>query len=89
MTIYEMGILMHYHCRVDDHPDRKRQPPVWTPTIESFFKEGLLESRPFGEGPAYQITPRGRAYMDYLQQVPLPLPTWYMPGFDWTFEVKP
>ena len=75
MTIYEMGILMHYHCRCIDHEDLDRQPPVWKPTIEDFLRRGLLIGIS-GGNMRYNITERGRVYVKALERVPLPEPSW-------------
>lgn len=75
MTPYEMDILLYYHCRVDDHPDIERQPPVYTPTMQSLVADGLITLAGV-EGRFYEMTPRGHAYCESLKRVPLPRPAW-------------
>lgn len=74
MTPYEIDILLWYYARCEDHPDLERNPPVWRPTIAEFMDRGLL-STPHTER-CYELTPRGKAYVDALQRVPLPEQVW-------------
>lgn len=73
MTPYEIDILLHYYCRVDDHEDMSRTPPIWRPTIEGFIQEGVLSVGTGGrEERAYSLTDRGKAYCEQLQRLKLP-----------------
>lgn len=79
MTPYEIDIMIYYYCRVDDHPDIDRDPPIYQPTMAMFERDGLLETNPSKEtddDPQWRITPRGRAYVDALQAVPMPEQIW-------------
>lgn len=83
MTPYEIGVLLHYYARVDDHPDIQRNPPIWRPTIDDFKAAKLLATRAAEDNrheAVYVLTSRGRAYMDVLQAVPLPSLMWVMPS---------
>ena len=86
MVPYEIDILLWYHTRAEDHPDLYRRPPIWPETIRRFVDEGLLwcsteDERNHPTHPmAYQMLPRGNAYCDALQAVPLPRSTWVI---DW------
>ena len=84
MTPYEIGVLLHYYARCDDHEDVRRKPPIWHPTIEAFIASGLLRYLPASErddwvGATYEIGARGRAYCEALQRVPLPVQAWILP----------
>lgn len=73
LTIYEIGILLHYYARCDDHEDLNRKPPIWSPTISEFMRLDLVEEGPEDlPGPKYRITARGRLYVEALRMVPLP-----------------
>ena len=81
MTPYDIGVLLHYHCTMHDHPDLERNPPIWRPSIQWFLEERLLESTVGGaDDAAYRITERGRFYVDNgLCEVPLPVQEWRIP----------
>lgn len=80
MTPYEIDILLHYHCRGEDHEDVHRNPPVWRPTIDMFLQLDLLrQTRPEEQGRypmVYTLTERGHAYCAALEAVPLPDAAW-------------
>jgi hypothetical protein len=78
MTAYEIGVLLHYYAHADDHPDVERRPPIWERTLAQFINNdvGLLTSVVGERNTRYAITPRGRAYVDSLQLVPLPESRW-------------
>lgn len=83
MTPYEIGVLLHYYCRAEDHEDIDRQPPVWRPTILAFKAEGLLRDavpdERNGGNLTFTVTERGKAFCEALQRVPLPIQKWVMP----------
>lgn len=78
MTPFELEILLHYYCHVDDCNAYLRNPPIWPETRDRFIADGLLGLVPTGEvsDAVYRIMPRGRAFVDALQRVPLPQQTW-------------
>lgn len=86
MTCYELGIMIHYYGRADDHDDLDRRPPVWQPTMDAFVSQGLLELNqrvppPDTPQTVYVITERGRVFVEQgLQAVPLPVQRWVMPS---------
>lgn len=87
MTCYELGILIHYYGRADDHDDFTRRPPVWQPTIDAFLDNGLLtlnQQIPTAldiPQTIYALTERGRVFVEQgLQRVPLPVQRWVMPS---------
>lgn len=75
MTPYEIGVLLWYYARVEDHPDFDRKPPIWEPTIQSFFFSGLVSIKGSPDV-MFALTDKGMAYVDALQQVPLPVAVW-------------
>lgn len=78
MTPYEIRALLHYYASNKDHGDLNRNPPIWRPTIESFLAQGLIVATS-GLAVVYEITDRGRIYVEALQRVPLPVQRWVMP----------
>lgn len=82
MTPYEIDVLLWYSARCEDHPDMIRNPPVWRPTVDQFKALDLLvlASKEMSRGTCYELTDRGRVYVEALQAVPLPRPTWKV---DW------
>lgn len=85
MTPLEIDIIMHYYCRADDYREGDFTAPAVRETINRFRDElGLLEpnkrDRQFCEpSAAYQLTERGRVFIDALMKVPLPVQKWVMP----------
>lgn len=79
MIPYEIGVLLHYYARTDEHPDSVRLPPIWSMTLRGFGELNLLETIPTpvrSGDPVFRITSRGRAYVEALILVPLPEPAW-------------
>lgn len=75
MSPYEIGILLWYYAHCDDHPDFDRKPPIWEPTIQSFFFSKLVRTTG-GTGPIFELTEKGTAYVESLKAVPLPVAVW-------------
>jgi hypothetical protein len=75
MSPFDIGVLLHYYAHVDDHPRMRDNPPVWRQTVEWMLADDLLMAST-DEAVTYQITERGRAYVNALQAVPLPVSKW-------------
>lgn len=72
MTIYQIGILTYYFCRVNDHPHAGQlSPPIAMDEFRRLSRLGLLEPATDGER-HFALTAKGYAYVEGLQQVPLP-----------------
>ena len=80
MTPYEIDILLHYYARCEDHGDVERKPPIWPSTLLYFLEQELLATANAEAQAHYAITDRGRAYVEALQRVPLPVQVWVMPS---------
>lgn len=79
MTPYEIDILLWYYARCEDHPDIQRNPPIWSPTMSSFLQHELIQpsdKNGIRKDMCYELTPRGVAYVEALQTVPLPRHQW-------------
>ncbi len=84
MTPYEIDLILWYYSRAEDHPDVKRDPPIFQPTMRAFLHDELLrylaETERHQKHPmSYEITERGQAYVEALMRVPLPVQRWVMP----------
>ncbi len=79
MTPLEIEILLHYYTRAaGDYRDGDFSAPAVKDVID-WFKGSLLEDNPDDAGTAYRITDRGRAYIEALTDVQLPIQKWVMP----------
>lgn len=84
MSPFEIGVILHYHCRVGDHEIVTRPPPIGPSTLDWFLKEELLrptrdDEQHIDHPAVFSITPRGRAYVEALQALPLPVQVWVIP----------
>ena len=77
MSPYQLGILLHYYTRADDYPDVISPPPIWRETIDGFKRDDLLKDSRNEADASYEITQRGRVFVEGLCN--LPLPVWRMP----------
>ena len=78
MVPYELDVAVWYYCRAEDHPSMERDAPMWRQTVERFLAEGLLVT-PGSHDMVYGPTDRLRAFVEALEQTPLPVQKWIMP----------
>lgn len=78
MTPFELDILLHYYGCADDHPVVQRNPPIWPETRDAFLETELMEFAVPGESATYRLTARGKAYIEYVLAVPLPVVKWVL-----------
>lgn len=82
MTPLQIEILLWYHGRAEDF-ERLDAPAVREAVDEFKGPLGMLELRaPAGGGDyrTYQLTERGRAYINALLMLPLPVCHWVIPA---------
>lgn len=83
MTPLEISILLHYRCTVTDFRDGDFSAPAVREAIDRLHKvDDLLMLTPQGMRAthgAYVITERGRAFVEALERMPLPIQVWVMP----------
>ena len=83
MSPLEIEILLHYYRCPTDYLDGSFYEPAAEDTIERFRDvHNLLEptqSMDVYHGPHYQITERGRVFVEALCNMPLPIKTWVVP----------
>lgn len=83
MTPLQIDILFWYQGRGTDYRDGDFSAPAVRSEMDAFRGElGLLEAFTAaspGDYRSYRLTPRGQAYVDYIQSVPLPMCRWEIP----------
>lgn len=82
MTPFEIEIMLHYYYRPRYFRDGDFSAPASRSALESFCENGLLREAPVNAGALYEITERGRVYVEALKSVPLPIQVWIMPTAD-------
>lgn len=80
MTLVEIEVLIHYAYKPCDIEERNYTPAVRN-AIEAHCRRGLLREREtIRDNPAlYEVTDKGRAYLEALQALPMPVQKWAMP----------
>lgn len=78
-TPNDIDVLMHYHYSPFEHPRRLSR--AVTETVGRYLREGIIERRSelelTGSNPAlYKLTPRGKAWLSQILNVPFPQPAW-------------
>lgn len=81
MTLYEIEILAHYHCSRRDWMGPSFGNDLYNKTMDGFVSQGLLVRTHDTESPMYLPTERLHAYINFLQEVPLPVEVaeWRLP----------
>jgi hypothetical protein len=76
-------ILLHYHCCAADYRNGDHSAPAVKEALDWFLSEDLIRHegfKPEWEGnmlkARYALTSRGRAFVEYLQMIPLPTASW-------------
>lgn len=78
MTLLEIRILMHYYCFTSDYKSGDFTASAVRAAIDRFRDElGLLEGMEGGDA-AYELTERGRVFVEALRELPLPKQVWVM-----------
>lgn len=76
MSPYQIELLLHFHCSPTPFPHHDA--PAYQPEIEYFLREDLIRLHVELDRPV--LTARGRAYVEFLCSMPLPLANWTLPG---------
>lgn len=80
MTPFEFGILLHYYCRAEDHEALSLGQPILRETMGRLIVDlGLLAHDSPHEGCTYQLTEKGRAFIDFALATPMPVQRWALP----------
>lgn len=72
MTPLQIGIMLHYYAMGDDYREADFSAPAVREAIDWLNDEQMIY-RTRGGKPKCRITDKGRAYVDYLCAVPLPV----------------
>lgn len=75
MTPYQIHVLLDLHTLEGMEHSAYSQAPIYQETIEQFFSAGLV-----GSTGSPWLTDRGRAYVHFLETMPLPVANWSIPG---------
>jgi hypothetical protein len=85
VTPLQIEILLHYHCRADDYRNGDHTAPAVKEAIDWFLTNDMVRHEGFrleyledGRTLAarYALTSRGKAFIEYLQMIPLPTASW-------------
>lgn len=82
MSPLKIQIMLHYYALADDFRNGDFSAPAVIEALETFVRQGMLRATAFGRQrgePAYKITDKGRAYVEALKAVPLPVSRWVIP----------
>lgn len=75
-TPSNLEVLLHCHYSPEIHP--RIDAPAVKEGLDYLLRTSMIE---FGSGRfIYKTTAKGRAYIDYLMQVPFPEQHWFVPG---------
>lgn len=75
MTALHLEILLWYYCCADEYGFEGNL--TRTEYADHLVSDGVLAA---GDGhPKYSITPRGRAFIEHILQLPFPKQQWVMP----------
>lgn len=81
MIPFEIVTLLDIATLKDMKFSRSYGAPIYSETLDYFAKEGLIEGHQINlDYP--KITERGRAYVAFLQAMPLPVANWAIPAFN-------
>jgi hypothetical protein len=75
MTPLHLEILLWYHCRANEYDFNGN--PTRIEYAEHLLADGVLAAG--DSNPKYSITPRGRAFIEHILQLPFPKQQWVMP----------
>lgn len=87
MSPYQITLLLEIHTRGDMKTSAYWSGPAYSNALKEFASMGLIEGRQIDlDCPV--MTERGRAYVDFLQAMPLPVANWAIPG-PWAPSMPP
>lgn len=86
MTPVEIEVLLHYHCRCEEHPNIKA--PAFQRAATRLVARSILEIEPHPEDntapgttpPSWRTAERGKALVEALCRVPFPEKKWIYSG---------
>lgn len=82
MSPLGIQIMLHYYCMTNDYNhDGICGSPAHAPAVRDMIRD-LMHSEMLTVGQRdtkYAITDRGRAYVDFLCEVPFPIVKWVLP----------
>jgi hypothetical protein len=81
MSPLALKVLLHYYV-TPAHFDKNRAHDLEVDAIAQFIRDGLLQARQSGDHDwdAYEITEKGRFYVEAMLGTPLPVQEWRIPS---------
>ena len=79
LTPLELSILLHYFARANDFNDADFFPPPIRKAIDNLRGPLLLIEHDPCRHAVYRISARGRALIEAILRLPLPIKCWQMP----------
>jgi hypothetical protein len=76
MTPLQIEMILHFHCCADPWP--RHEAPACIEAVRMFQNEKLIEVPT--DFDRVRLTEKGRAYVEFLCMLPLPMVTWGIPG---------
>lgn len=84
MTPLQIEILLHYNSRAADYRNGDHSAPAVKDALNWFLEMDVIRHHGFkpeyfGDGQLkvrYELTSRGKAFVEYLQMIPLPTASW-------------
>lgn len=80
-TLYAIEVLLRlYYTGENFHPDQINGGKAWCTARDWLHGEGLIETGGAERGRAWEVTERGRVYVEAIRALPLPVCAWIMPA---------
>lgn len=80
MNVYTIAVLLHYHYRTDEHPDKGRQVPAFKAAIEQLIATEMLQPVEANtqHTASWTTTARAVTWIEHVKRLPLPVKAWRM-----------
>jgi len=82
MTPLQIQILFHYRCHMNDFREGDFSAPAVREAIDVFLRDNMLENAiqyfMTPQNRCYCLSARGKAFVDYVCSLPLPVEEWKM-----------
>lgn len=76
MSPLKIEIMLWHYAHGEDHPNALKGMNAWVDAFRDLLANDMLSNCNTENGMSLRITERGRAYVDFLMSVPLPVQRW-------------